>query len=69
MYYDKINLFVPTKGRATTHLPQFVKLCLKACESIENLYFTFVVNEQDNATVGYLESTIPKYKLCILFEN
>jgi hypothetical protein len=52
--YAKINLIIPTRGRASTKLPCFIESFKATALSPDSVYYTFVVDEDDTETMEYL---------------
>jgi hypothetical protein len=56
MTYDLINLMLPTYKRPA-QLGRCIDSALRNADSIDNLRFTFCVNERDQETIEYLSSS------------
>ena len=66
----KLNLMLPTYGRAKTRLPMFIRTALENCEDSKNICFTFVVNKKDTETVACIEEECgSNAEYCIIYEE
>lgn len=50
--YDKICIICPTRGRAKTKLPIFIKSILETAEDIDRIFLSFVVNKEDQDSMA-----------------
>jgi hypothetical protein len=50
MVYDRINIMLPTYGRAKTKLPKFIESIFDTVDDLKNVCISFVVNASDTET-------------------
>ena len=67
--YDKINLMVPTRGRAKTMLPKFISSACSTISGLGGICFTFCVNVNDKETRDFLKKNVPDNMLDIIYED
>lgn len=66
MLYKKINLMLPTYKRHNTKLPEFINSAQEKAASLDNICFTFCVNEKDKETVEAIKGLCKaEYHICI----
>ena len=70
MIWNKINLMVPTFGRATTNLPVLIKSVIETSDP-SITFFTFMTNELDPASDAKIKELLEKtpFKFTTLHEN
>jgi hypothetical protein len=53
--YDRINLMLPTYKRVFNgKLPKFLVSLFQTCYCDDNIYITFLVDEDDNETISFI---------------
>jgi hypothetical protein len=71
MDYKKINLMIPTFKRSKTSLPIVIDSALKTASDLDNICFSFCVNQSDQETIDFLHKKYwPRNNMwCVVNEN
>lgn len=69
MIYDRINLMLPTYGRAKTKLPRFINSAIEHASNYKNVCITFLLHKKDTDTINYIKQDIIPFETDIIFDE